>query len=193
MRSGFNAANIRRFHLDGKRYLDGPAPNEMARKARIFAKAFSDQELDDLIALCEANAANFHGNSTFGKAHIIRLLTIPQKRVRNSLLKTVLQEGWPVSRLDEEIANRFGARKRAGHHPTPLPRDLPRMLAVIEGRCLNWTRWLSALLEPVDDQEPIASALPEDLRLQLAQVYRLCGKLHAQAASEIDKQKAPSK
>ena len=63
-----------------------------------------------------------------------------RKRERSALQKEAIENGWSFSRLDSEIARRYGPRREGGRRPR-IPKDLTGFLTQVEGSCVAWERW----------------------------------------------------
>jgi hypothetical protein len=159
-------ASIREFHALGKRLpkrashkeaydkglIDDAAAKlgmnpDAARKARQFADAvegYSAAELNELCRLIgRVQPAQDDAKAVFSRTHVIRLLTVP-KPDRARLQAAAVEKGWSVSRLEAEIATRYGTR-RAGGRSHRVPQDALGLLVRAEHVCESWRRWFSGV------------------------------------------------
>ncbi len=126
------------------------------RKARAFADRVAGYSRNELSELCrlirEVQPDQDDRLGIFGPALIMRLLSVP-KNDRRALQKQAVEGGWTFSRLDREIARRYGPRREGGRRPRILG-DMAGFLAQVESMCLQWFRWREELSrEPQKDEE----------------------------------------
>lgn len=108
------------------------------RKARAFASLYREPELDELFGLCRK-----HGFAP-SKSLILRLVTLPYGKQRRALQREAVAGHWTMSRFDQELGARYGAR-RSGGRIKAIPTDKTGLLAQIEMMCEEWKRWYAAL------------------------------------------------
>lgn len=108
------------------------------RKARAFAGLYGKPDLDELFGLCRKH------QFAPGKSFVLRLVTLPLRRERRALQREAVAGHWTMSRFDQELNARYGAR-RSGGRIKAIPPDKAGLLAQIEMMCEEWKRWYAAL------------------------------------------------
>lgn len=128
---------------------------EMLRKARAFAGAYTDADLDDLYALADGH------DFPLGVSHVIRLLSIPT-RSRARFQRATVQGRWSKRRLDAEIRKRFGNRQPAAGRRQASPETAEDAYYAIARLCHQWQRLTAALdRPPAIDAEGVRVSGPE--------------------------------
>ncbi|MFL5329220.1 MAG: hypothetical protein ACJ8C4_09910 [Gemmataceae bacterium] len=155
---------------------------DTGRKARAFAAMYSVQDVGRLCRQVEERILDAAGRvkpecrhrSVFGRTHLIRLLSVPQKRVREALQHAAIEQGWSLASLESAIAVRFGSRRAGGRAPK-VPRTVKELYGQLEQRCESWNRWLmwldrSGLLR---DSNADLRGLLDQLRMHLKTIQSL--------------------
>jgi hypothetical protein len=147
---------------------------DKVRKARTFADpraGFTAAELDELCRLIEDVQSRFGEEDkdkyVFRRSHLIRLLSVRPKRRRKTLQERAIKAGWSKSRLEAEIARRFGTRRTGGRMPDPAE-TLETWLAQTEGLCETWRRWSAAL----DVRDAKVRVTRQDLPSEVSRTFR---------------------
>ena len=83
------------------------------------------------------------GLAVFGRTHVIRLLSVRPRSTRAKLQRMAVVNGWSTSRLEAEIARRFGTRRDGGRRRA-IPADAVGLLTQVEGMCETWGRLVAA-------------------------------------------------
>jgi|SRR5579871_6272418 len=111
------------------------------RKARQFAEYYNQSELNELCSYCRAEQLRMEPHqSVFGRSHVIRLVSIGSKKERLRVQRVAITNAWSVAELDEEIAKRFGRRRKGGRRPR-IPAERTALLIQLDGMCETWLRW----------------------------------------------------
>jgi hypothetical protein len=142
------------------------------RKARAFADpkaGYTPRELRELCTLIETVQSGQKrieketGKKlwVFRRTHLIRLLAIP-KDSRRDIQEQAIKEGWSTSRLEAEIARRFGTRRGGGRNPAATE-TLDEWLTQAERLCESWRRW-DGRLDSGAERQLSRDQLPDDLR-----------------------------
>jgi hypothetical protein len=144
------------------------------RKARALADpvaGYSPAELGELCRLIEKVQSGLTEDDkdkyVFRPSHLIRLLSVRPKRRRRALQERAIRGGWSKSRLEAEIAQRFGTRRTGGRKPAPAE-TLETWLAQTEGLCETWRRW-NAVLDAPDAKD---RATRQDLPSGVSRAFR---------------------
>lgn len=191
---------LREFHALGKRVLevyeasqplaDGKRRRGVAQvfnhrlgllrdhveKARQFAAMYNDEEVNTL-----CNLASRDGGRPITKSHVIRLMSVRNKRQRTQLAKQVVREQWSVQRLGSEICKR-GKSSQGGRRPK-RPTTVEEAMEQMQRMVRQWERWV----EMMSDQEDVSGVGIGDLPVSVA---RALAKMSAAAKSAVPVLKA---
>jgi hypothetical protein len=86
----------------------------------------------------------------FGANHLVDLLPVRDRRLRDEIMWQAIAEDWGRTRLRAEVIAVRGRRdKVAGRRPS-VPDTLPAALADIEGQCVAWLRRADPDAHPVE-------------------------------------------
>lgn len=140
-------------------------------KARQFAAMYSDEEVN---VLC--NLASKDGGRTITKSHVIRLMSVRNKRQRSQLAKQVVREQWTVQQLGAEIT-RQGKSSRGGRRPK-RPATVGEALEQVQRMAQRWERWV----EMMSDQDDASNVGIGDLPVSVA---RALAKMSEAAKSAV--------
>jgi hypothetical protein len=201
---------LREFHRIGRRSLErepgkgtrGTVARHAAEyrlnpdtmlKARKFAdpvSGYSPAELEELCRACKGR--------NFGVTYVIRLLSVPKDGgQRAALQRAVLENDWSTSRLDAEIARRFGRRGRGGRLPSAAKSlaDPTRLLVHLETHCETWRRLASRLSPAPGGAGGRASeaALPPAVRRRYREAVEAVALLQAALRRALDTTALPDK
>lgn len=119
---------------------------EMLRKARAFARQYTDEQRKDPFALCK------ECDYALGVSHVLRLLAV-KPACRAAFLKKAAEGRWSVGRIDDEIRRRYTARflqhrgRGVGRRPR-VPTKVKDALADLGRVCFDWGRLLPLLGPP---------------------------------------------
>ena len=89
----------------------------------------------------------------FGPTHLLRFLTVKDRRRRYVVARKAVEGRWGVTQLETAISRLHKRRPEVGRKPR-VPDDPGQLRLVLEGLCLKWGRWCQTA-QPV---------LPEELR-----------------------------
>ena len=78
--------------------------------------------------------------SMLGITFIMRLVSIPDRDLRDKIQRRVFKENWSCQRLNLEIRMQLG-RQRSGGRRAAIATDSQSVLAQIDGMIEPWTRW----------------------------------------------------
>ncbi len=117
-------------------------------KMRRVAQEYTPGQIDELAGRVREFA------SRFSTSHLIRLLAVGDRAVRDALAARAVRGSWPLALLERHVHVARGSRRPgAGRNPAVPDEDDHRLL-VLEGLCLKWLRWT----------ELAADGLPADVR-----------------------------
>lgn len=160
------------------------------RKAKKIAETYTDNEIMIIFDLMfRTQKDQGPSKSLFSFSHLTRLLTVESKEERETLLERSLEEGWSLSRLNQEISQKFGPRKQGGRKPQ-IPNDLPAFLGEMEKSCLTWRRWFQEVSKSkaeVQRQHITLEDLPRSLRGKVEKIAPLMENLHQAVESYLGK------
>jgi hypothetical protein len=150
------------------------------RKARAFASQYGKPDLDELFSLCRKHC--FAPNTSL----ILRLVTLPIKKERRALQREAIVGHWTITRLNRELAARYGAR-RLGGRLRAIPPDKVGLLAQLETMCEEWKRWYAALQRNPKPGAKKASErdLPPQLRKKVQAVLKQIEDLQLSVGHEL--------
>lgn len=124
---------------------------DTVRKARVFADpddGYRREELAELVRLIrEEQMEQDERLAIFGQTHIIRLLSVHPRQRRAALQRECIRKGWSTSKLEAEIAKRFGTRRQGGRTRRVPANDSAALLTQLEALCERWRRWHRSLKE----------------------------------------------
>ncbi len=142
--------------------------------ARQFAERYTGEELEELIDMCQA------AGYPLGKSHVVKLITVRNKRDRKRLQKKCIQEGWSARTLQASLNRRYGKRRPGGAklHPPRSVDDAKTKIADLCGKLLDFHEAMKAA-DPESDGECGLSDLPVGLRKQLGSTMTQVRKLAA--------------
>jgi hypothetical protein len=195
--------DLRRFYEIGSRSLDRHAGRmpygktggeaagsklhpEMLRKARAFAKAYSERQLNSLIALCRRH------RHALGLSHVIRLLTVPAE-ARDALQEAAVVSEWGAARLDVEIMRRCGKRRNAGRRRA-VPSSGFEACYQIARAYEHWRRMHDALSQHASKrgkavgESALLKVVPADLRGQVTEADRAMRRLFDKLPKKVKAQ-----
>jgi hypothetical protein len=112
---------------------------EMLRKARAFAAAYREEELGQLFKLCRRH------RYALGVSHVIRLLSVPDKRLRTAMQRRLVTGDWSYADLEFEILKEQGIRSPTVGRRRRVPSDGHEACLQLARFCEQWRR-LSAVL-----------------------------------------------
>ena len=163
---------------------------EAARQARQLADpvaGYTALELRELCALIKSTQPDQDDAlPVFGKTHLIRLLSVPKSR-RAGLQRAVVRGAWSTSRLESEIAAKFGTRREGGRR-RQVPQDDVGLLVQLEGACEGWRRLLAAVDHPATEEKSGHATLidlPEHVRRQARAAGRAVPALQEAVTDEL--------
>lgn len=113
---------------------------EKERKARAFANAYGEADLNTLCEMCRAHSC------ALGITHIDRLVRVPTAR-RQAIQKRVVAQHWSRRHLDAEIYRLYEAEwKREAGHPWNRPQNANQARYDLYRLCSQWGRLYKVLL-----------------------------------------------
>lgn len=204
-----SVARIREFHrigrtvpetdedgiVYGKKIIDAEAKrigliSDTVRKARQFANPVTGYSVKELNDLCHMiiweQSSQGDKLSIFSCSHVKKMLTVAKKQ-RRALQREAIKNGWSYAKLKAEIALRFGTR-RAGGRRRQVPKDLPGLLAQMEGICEQWRRWHRAAFVNVSEgQQIILRQLPELISERIKVADSAIKRLHEALNAELSR------
>ncbi len=152
-------------------------------KTRAFARCYTEKGLE---ALCSARTPKT--GAPLHWAHVIQLLVVSDNcKLRNSLQKKAIRDGWSVRRLQEEIRKARGAKPESGGRPFKLT---TKDAAISDA--LRWSaeveRYLKALLEKADGEDDnklleIDKAMADQDKLRIREFADALQKIQATAGN----------
>jgi len=161
------------------------------RKARAFADpatGYTPLELEELCGLIEAaQLGQDQKLPVFRPSHLIRLLSVHPKGLRKTLQRRAITDAWSTSRLEAEIAKRFGTRREGGRKQAPA-KTLEDWLTHTEKLCESWRRWDARLDEvpgPHDESWVQRRDLPPHLREPVRRAADQVRRLHELVAAGL--------
>jgi hypothetical protein len=158
---------------------------EMLRKARAFAAAYPEERLDRLFKLCRQH------RYALGVSHVIRLLSVPDKRRRTALQRRVVTEAWSYAELEFAILKEQGIRSPTVGRRRRVPADGHEACLQLARLCEQWRRAALALRGPSGtDQgnkpDPVAYLLPDAVSLQLNRAEKVLAALSKLVNGELE-------
>lgn len=144
---------------------DAGMNSDRLRKARVFAREFSKQEL---IRLCREIET---GGVPVGVQHVVRLLRLPANR-RWKFLRQTIERKWSCQQLTTAIQQATGRRPRTGRMPTV--RDGPEAVQKLLRHCEEWTRLYKVILGTSKSHENGDGSIVESLPPRLDGPIRQC-------------------
>jgi hypothetical protein len=118
------------------------------RKARQLVdpgQGYTPAEMKTLYAWVRALQGDQEFDApVFGRSHVVRLLTIPDKKVRATLAKKALKEAWSIRELEIAITSRYGRRRKGGRRPE-VASDTEGFLVQVDSLCDRVARWKRAV------------------------------------------------
>jgi len=133
---------------------------EMVRKARQLARETDGYNVDELKALFTMMQAN--PGTRFRKTHVIRLLTVKDKKQRAKMQRRAIEDSWTTAQLRIELNSLFGPRKHGGRRPSVL-RSREGVITQLESFAEQWRRYGAALKERVSTPKKAKTCRMEDL------------------------------
>ena len=146
-------------------------------KARQFASMYSEQELNEL---CSLNTEDRTKRLT--KSHVIRLLAVRNKRSRMKLAKQVVQDGWSVQRLGQEIT-KSGKTSQGGRRPK-RPATVDEAKHQIKSMVQQWVKWMEMMDDSDGDQDVGIEDLPKSVVRTLARMTKSAEMVKATVSRE---------
>jgi hypothetical protein len=150
---------------------------DVYRKARQFAdpeRGYTAEELEILFKDFQRH------RSCLTRTHILRLMAVPEKRFRRTMVNRALKEGWSVHRLQAEIVGRYGRRRAGGRRPR-IATEPRQLLVQLDMFCHRWNRWCEVLdCSPGRAGEAGSARLPEDVQARVREVSRAVRRLEAE-------------
>ncbi len=163
---------------------------EAARQARQLADPSAGYTPAELRELCdlirEVQPGQDDALPVFGKTHLIRLLSVPKPR-RPVLQRRAVRGAWPTSRLESEIAAKYGTRREGGRR-RQVPQDVEGLLVQLEGVCEGWRRLLAAVDQPATEEKvghAVLADLPEGVRRHARAAARAVAALQEAVTDEL--------
>lgn len=181
-------AKYREREIDTEAERIGINPDTL-RKARQFADPEQGYTRSELADLCRElrRIPGDEREAAIARSHVIRLLTVKNKRQRRALQRRAIAAGWSLGQLDAAIAAHFGTR-RAGGRRAYVPTDLDHALGRMERMCERWRRWyreLQAGDEPRSEHVTLSDMSPKIQSLLKTDVMPGLARLQAAVAREL--------
>jgi hypothetical protein len=107
------------------------------KKAWRIALEYEEDDVEKLCDFVEQRTARF------GPTHLLRLLTVKDRRRRDALARKAVEGCWGVTQLETAILRLHERRPDVGRKPR-VPDDPAQIRLVLEGLCLKWRRWCVA-------------------------------------------------
>lgn len=120
---------------------------DLMRKAVNVAGACTAAEIREVCRLVRDRPARF------SYSHLTRLMRVPDKPARDSLIRDAIRLQWSVGELNTALKASRGRRAGVGKRPR-IPKGGRRLLVALEAQCLRFSRWVDVG----------RSAVPADLR-----------------------------
>ena len=111
--------------------------HDTMKKAWRIAQEYEEDDIEQLCALIELRSARF------GPTHLLRLLTVKDRRRRDALARNAIKGSWGVAQLEVAILRLHQRRPEVGRKPR-VPDDPVQLVLILEGLCLKWIRWCQA-------------------------------------------------
>jgi hypothetical protein len=118
------------------------------RKARAFAREYTENELAKLCALRRPNGLPLQWG------YIPYLLTVADKRHRKELQQTVAREGWSPAELHAEIRLKQGGHVSRGGRPVKRPGSAKACFVQIITECRPWIRRFQEMRKSLGTRRP---------------------------------------
>lgn len=104
------------------------------KKAWKAGKEYTQEQIDELCELVVEHEARF------GATHLLRLLAIEDREVRDEMARSAMRGRWGVMRLERAIRAVNGRREHVGKRPH-IPDDQQELLNAIVSLCEKWVRF----------------------------------------------------
>jgi hypothetical protein len=166
---------------------------QMLYKARQLAdpkKGYTPREINDLISLMETvQPKQDDTKAIFSRTHLIRLLPVKPKELRNQLQKEAIEEGWSVPDLMAEIVKCKGRREHGGRKHR-MPADLAGLLVKVDSMAETWRRWYDSVYPESEGGKrewALEARPPADIQKLIDDAYTALGKLQDAAKKKLHK------
>lgn len=108
-------------------------------KARAFAAAYTDAELEELIKL-RTLSDDKRNSGLLSWTHVVQLLSVEDKKTRRVLQERVAREGLTVQALADLIQDHFGGKRRGGGRPLARPVSASAGLRQLQSVSGQWLK-----------------------------------------------------
>jgi hypothetical protein len=153
--------------LEEEAAREGLNPDSM-KKAWRAAKEYTEPQIRRLCTLVRKYQVRF------GRSHLMRLMSVRDRAVRDKLALRAIEEGWSVTALERAIQAINGPRPHVGNRPT-VPEGGRRLLADVVAKCIAWERW----------GEVAGPRLPDDVKALVDQATRAVVRVRAAASDRL--------
>jgi hypothetical protein len=145
-----------------------------------------------LNALCRSirktQPGQAEGKQIFRWTHIILLLSVKPKQLREKLQRQAIDKGWSFRGLNAEIAKLLGHRRSGGRRHPPLL-GVDAFLTQTEVNCESWRRWreeLSRVPKPHEEKHVMLADLSRTLRKRICDASDSVLRLHRAVDQELN-------
>ncbi len=112
---------------------------DLMQKAWRLAEAYTEE---DIQAICQKVRER---PARFGYSHLVKLLGVSDRGLRQELLDQAIEEQWSVGDLQRSIQARRDRRPHVGKKPRE-PKDVLEALLALQGLCMKFNRWCDVAL-----------------------------------------------
>lgn len=112
---------------------------DLMQKAWRMAEQYQEEEVQ---AICQRVRDR---PARFGYSHLVKLLGVTDRGVRQELIDQAIDGQWGVGELQSAIQVRRDRRAHVGKKPK-VPKNPLEALLVLQGLCLKFNRWCDAVL-----------------------------------------------
>jgi hypothetical protein len=113
---------------------------DLMQKAWRLAEQYEKAEIQAICKKIKEKPARF------GYSHMVKLLALEDRQIRQELLDKAIDEQWSVTELQRAVQARKGRRPDVGKKPT-IPDDPLDVLLALQGLCIKFNRWCDEALD----------------------------------------------
>ena len=153
-------------------------------KARNFAATYTPRQFETLKDLRRPDGM------PLGRRHIIMLMRIKNKSLRNKYQRWAASKGWSITEIAAEVSKLFGRPGGAGGRKPQRAVDVDGALMQIVKMTDHWGRWYDAYVpfeDATEDEQVVLDDLPNATREQLRLVTQQIDELKAKAERSLMK------
>jgi hypothetical protein len=113
--------------------------HDLMQKAWRLAEQYQEEEIEAICRKVRERPARF------GYSHLVKLLSIGDRGLRQQLLDQAIDGQWSVGDLQRAIQTKRDHRRYVGKKPKE-PKDILEALVALQGLCMKFNRWCDMVL-----------------------------------------------